>query len=118
MASDGTARYAQMLAAMGAEARLQIFRLLLAAHPDGMVVGEIMKETGISPSTLSHHLDKLRNESLVTVQRQGTFLRYRVNTPAVRELLAFFYSECCTRNPVIDLQELVATEAEPTHGCQ
>ncbi len=96
------ARYAQMLAALGAEPRLRIFRLLLAAHPDGQVVGEILDQTGISPSTLSHHLDKLRNERLVTVQRQGTYLRYRVSTPAVRELVSFFYAECCTRNQVID----------------
>lgn len=102
------ARYARMLGALGAVPRLRIFRLLLAAHPDGLVVGEIMPQAGVSASTLSHHLDKLRNEGLVSVQREGTFLRYRVSAPAVRDLLAFFYAECCSRNRVIDPAELTA----------
>ncbi|MBS0441814.1 MAG: winged helix-turn-helix transcriptional regulator, partial [Proteobacteria bacterium] len=66
------ARFARMLAAMGTEPRLAIVRLLLSAHPEGLVVGEIAAELGMAASTLSHHLDKLRNEGLVTVQREGT----------------------------------------------
>jgi ArsR family transcriptional regulator, arsenate/arsenite/antimonite-responsive transcriptional repressor len=92
------ASYADMLAAMGSEARLRIMRLLLSAHPDGMVVGDIGAELEVPPSTLSHHLDKLRNEELVSVQREGTFLRYRANTNAIEDLLGFLYAECCTRN--------------------
>ena len=106
--SDQVARYSDMLAAMGAEPRLRIVRMLLAAHPEGMVVGEIMKALAISPSTLSHHLDKLKNEDLVTVERQQTFLRYRVNVDALRDLLGFFYEECCGRNAVIDLQDVLS----------
>ena len=93
------ARYADMLSALGAEPRLRIMRLLLCAHPDGMVVGDILKELGITASNLSHHLEKLKNEELVTVRRDGTFLWYSANAAALRELLAFLYSECCTRNP-------------------
>src|SRR6266545_1162480 len=93
--AEPVARYARMLAALGAEPRLRIFRLLVAAHPAGLVVAEIITRTGLAASTLSHHLDRLKNEGLVTVQRQGTYLRYRVNAPAVRELLSFFYAECC-----------------------
>ena len=107
-AEEPVARYARMLAALGAEARLRIFRLLLAAHPGGLVVGEIMPQAGVSASTLSHHLDKLRNEGLVSVQREGTFLRYRISATAVRELLGFFYAECCSRNRVVDPAELSA----------
>jgi ArsR family transcriptional regulator, arsenate/arsenite/antimonite-responsive transcriptional repressor len=92
------ARFADMLAAMGAEARLRIVRLLLTAHPEGLVAGEIQTELGIAPSTLSHHLEKLKNEDLVTVRREGTFLRYTANTEALQELLTFLYAECCTRN--------------------
>ena len=66
-------RYADMFSAMGAEARLRIVRLLLAAHPGGMVVNEIGEELEIANSTLSHHLDKLKNEDLVEVRREGTF---------------------------------------------
>ena len=96
-----TATYADMFAALGAEPRLRILRALLAAHPDGMVVGEIQSELGIAASTLSHHLDKLKNEDLVTVRRESTFLRYTANTAALEELLGFLYAECCTRNKAI-----------------
>ena len=99
--ADQTTRFAGMLAAMGTEPRLRIIRLLLSAHPDGLVVGEIQSELGISPSTLSHHLEKLKNEELLSVQRESTFLRYRANTEALQQLLAFLYSECCTRNKAI-----------------
>jgi len=95
-------RYADMLAALGTETRLRIVRLLLSAHPQGMVVGEIGAELGIAPSTLSHHLDKLKNEDLVQVRRESTFLRYTANTKALREVLAFLYAECCTRNNAIN----------------
>jgi len=53
-------RYADMFAAMGTESRLRIMQLLLSAHPDGMVVGEIQDELDISASNLSHHLEKLK----------------------------------------------------------
>src|SRR5215470_6446601 len=91
-------RYADMFTAMGTEPRLRIMRLLLSAHPDGMVVGDIQSELDIPNSTLSHHLDKLKNEELVTVRREGTYLYYSANTEALQELLSFLYSECCTRN--------------------
>jgi len=85
-------KYADMFSAIGAEPRLSIMQLLLSAHPEGMVVNEIQAELGIPNSTLSHHLDKLRNEGLINVQRESTFLRYTANTGALRELLQFLYS--------------------------
>ena len=91
-------RYADMFAALGAEPRLRIVRLLLSAHPDGMVVDEIQAETGVAGSTLSHHLEKLKNDELVTAEREKAFIRYRANTDALEELLGFLYAECCTRN--------------------
>jgi ArsR family transcriptional regulator len=107
---ESISKYADMLAAMGAEPRLRIMRLLLSTHPKGMVVGEIMAALATSPSTLSHHLDKLKNERLVTVERHGTFLRFRANVPVLRDLLQFFCAECCTRNAVIDLRELMSCD--------
>jgi len=101
------ASYAAMLAAMGSEARLRIMRLLLSAHPDGMVVGDIGTELEVPPSTLSHHLDKLRNEGLVNVQREGTFLRCSANTRAIEDLLGFLYAECCTRNKAARPRKIV-----------
>jgi len=100
-------RYADMFSAMGAEPRLRILRLLLSAHPDGLVVNEIGDELEIANSTLSHHLDKLKNEELVEVRREGTFLRYSANTRALAELLGFLYAECCTRNKVVEPQRIV-----------
>jgi DNA-binding transcriptional ArsR family regulator len=94
-------KFADMFSAMGTEARLRILRLLLSAHPDGLVVGEVAEELDIPASTLSHHLDKLKNENLVRVQREGTFLRYTANTDALQELLGFLYAECCTRNKAV-----------------
>jgi DNA-binding transcriptional ArsR family regulator len=95
-------RFADMFSALGAGPRLRIMRLLLSAHPDGMVVGEIITELGVTASTLSHHLDKLKNEGLVKVQRESTFLRYSANADALQELLGFLYAECCTRNKAIE----------------
>ena len=100
-------RFADMFTAMGTEPRLRIMQLLLAAHPEGLVVGEIISELGFSASTLSHHLDKLKNEDLVTVSREGTYLRYKANTEALQELLTFLYAECCTRNKAVKPEKIV-----------
>src|SRR3954447_10450238 len=105
--SDRVEQYADMFSAMGTEARLRIMQLLLKAHPEGMVVNEIQAELEIPNSTLSHHLDKLRNEGLINVRRESTFLRYTANTEALRELLQFLYAECCTRNQAVKPQEIV-----------
>jgi ArsR family transcriptional regulator, arsenate/arsenite/antimonite-responsive transcriptional repressor len=94
-------KYADMLSAMGAEPRLRVMRLLLSAHPDGLVVGQIGKELGIPGSTLSHHLEKLKHEGLVRVRREGTFLRYSANAKVLRELLGFLYAECCSRSKAV-----------------
>jgi len=105
--AEQVVRYADMFTAMGTEPRLRIMRLLLSAHPDGMVVGDIQSELDIPNSTLSHHLDKLKNEELVTVRREGTYLYYSANTEALRELLSFLYSECCTRNKAIRPESII-----------
>jgi ArsR family transcriptional regulator, arsenate/arsenite/antimonite-responsive transcriptional repressor len=100
-------RYADMFSAMGTEPRLRIMRLLLSAHPQGMIAGEVSAELDIPASTLSHHLDKLKNEDLVKVRRESTFLWYSANTDALRELLGFLYAECCTRNKAIEPKAIV-----------
>src|SRR3984957_4069613 len=104
---DKIVKYADMFSAIGTEARLRIMQLLLAAHPDGLVVGEIQEELEIPNSTLSHHLDKLRNEGLVNVRRESTFLHYTANTEALQELLQFLYAECCTRNKAVKPEQIV-----------
>ena len=104
--TERVAKFADMFSAMGTEPRLRIMQLLLTAHPEGLVVSEIQEELDIPNSTLSHHLDKLRTEGLVEVQREGTFLRYTANTTALQELLQFLYAECCTRNKAVEPQRI------------
>ena len=105
--SEQVSKFADMFSAMGTEPRLRIMQLLLAAHPDGLVVGEIQSELDIPNSTLSHHLDKLRNEGLVLVNRESTFLRYSANTEALQEVLQFLYAECCTRNKALSPRDVI-----------
>ena len=101
------ARYADMFSAMGTQPRLRIMQLLLSAHPEGLVVGDIQEELDIPNSTLSHHLEKLKSEGLVNVRRESTFLRYSANTEVLQELLRFLYAECCTRNKALKPEEIV-----------
>src|SRR6202161_4085753 len=105
--AEQVAKYADMFTAMGTEPRLRIMQLLLSAHPDGLVVGEIQTELGIPNSTLSHHLEKLKNEDLVNVRRESTFLWYTANADALQQLLGFLYAECCTRNKAVKPEAFV-----------
>jgi DNA-binding transcriptional ArsR family regulator len=105
--AEQVAKYADMFTAMGTEPRLRIMQLLLSAHPDGLVVGEIQSELDIPNSTLSHHLDKLKSEDLVKVRRDSTFLWYTANADALQELLGFLYAECCTRNKAIEPKAII-----------
>jgi ArsR family transcriptional regulator, arsenate/arsenite/antimonite-responsive transcriptional repressor len=100
-------KYADMFSAMGTEARLRIMQLLLSAHPEGLVVGDIQDELDIPGSTLSHHLDKLKAEGLVNVRRESTFLHYTANTEALQEILQFLYAECCTRNKALKADSII-----------
>lgn len=106
-AAEQVAKYADMFTAMGTEPRLRIMQLLLSAHPEGLVVGDIQTELGIPNSTLSHHLEKLKNEELVKVRRESTFLWYTANTEALEELLGFLYAECCTRNKAVKPESIL-----------
>jgi DNA-binding transcriptional ArsR family regulator len=105
--AEQVAKYADMFSAIGTEPRLRIMQLLLSAHPEGLVVGEIQEELDVPNSTLSHHLDKLKAEDLVHVQRESTFLRYTANTEALQELLQFLYAECCTRNKAVKPEQVI-----------
>ena len=104
---ERVAKYADMFSAMGTEPRQRIMQLHLSAHPEGLVVGEIQEELEIPNSTLSHHLDKLKAEGLVQVERESTFLHYTANTEALQELLQFLYAECCTRNKAVKPDQII-----------
>jgi ArsR family transcriptional regulator, arsenate/arsenite/antimonite-responsive transcriptional repressor len=101
------ARVADRFAALGNEARLRIMRLLLAAHPVGMVVGDIQAELRMPGSTLSHHLERLKQQDLVEARRESTFLRYTARTEVLQQLLDFLYAECCTRSGAIPAGDIV-----------
>src|SRR5258707_9548679 len=105
--AECVAKYADQFSAMGTEPRLRIMQLLLSAHPEGLVVGEIQEDLEIPNSTLSHHLDKLKSEDLVHVRRESTFLRYTANTEALQELLQFLYAECCTNNKALKPESII-----------
>ncbi len=87
--------FAARFAALGHVNRVEILRHLRTAHPDGLVVGEIQGLLGIPASTLSHHLEALRQEGLVVQEREGRFLRYRAGTEALNAVLGYLYAECC-----------------------
>ena len=97
---------ADRFAALGAQPRLLILRMLLAAHPEGMNAGDLQKELDIPGSTLSHHLEKLKNEDLVTVRRDRQFLWYAANTEVLTGLIAFLYAECCSRTGAVKARTL------------
>jgi len=101
------ARTAERFAALGAEPRLQIVRLLLSAHPAGMVAGDIQQELEIPASTLSHHLERLKQVGLVQARREGTFLWYTASTDSLREILRFLYEECCTRSRAVPAESII-----------
>jgi len=108
IANRDVVRYANMLSAMGTEQRLRIMRLLLSAHPQGIIVGDVQSQLGIANSTLSHHLEKLRNVGLVNVRRDRQFLWYAANTGALQDLLAFLFAECCSRNKTIKPETIIS----------
>lgn len=91
-----------MLAALGSEPRVTIVRLPLTTHPHGLVVGDIATELGMPSSTLSNHLGKLKNEALVNVQREETFLRDPTNAAALDHPLRFLCAECSAGNKAVE----------------
>ena len=86
------------LSALAQENRLEVFRLLVRAGPEGMPAGEIAEELGLSPNNLSFHLDKLRAAELVFVRREGRFMIYTTRYESMNALLEYLTENCCTRS--------------------
>ena len=95
LAAMDTAAVAAALSALGHEARLDVFRLLVRAGAPGLSVGEIGAHTGLAPSTLAHHLGALVAAGLVVQRRQGRTVVNRVDFERMRGVLAFVAAECC-----------------------
>jgi DNA-binding transcriptional ArsR family regulator len=90
-----TSPNARALAALGHDARLSIFRLLVTAGDDGLRVSDIGEHLGFAPSTLAHHLSTLVDAGLVLQDKQGREVFNRVDFPAMHRLVGFLTSECC-----------------------
>lgn len=91
--NDQTA--ATALAALGHEARLKVYRLLVRAGPDGLRVGEIGEVLAIPPSTLKHHLVQLVGAGLITQEKQGREIINRAAFDSMHRLLSYIHDDCC-----------------------
>lgn len=83
------------LAALAQDNRLDVFRLLVQAGPDGMPAGAVAAKVGLAPSALTFHFDRLRDAGLVTVRRDGRSMIYAARFEAMNGLLAFLTENCC-----------------------
>ena len=103
---------AAAFAALGQSTRLRIVRLLLSADPQGLPAGEIQKELDIAAATLSHHLDKLRQVGIIRAEKDRQWIWYSAQSEVLKQLIAFLFEECCTRNQVVDFNglELITLE--------
>lgn len=94
-----TSDAAKIFEALSSDLRLDIFRLLVRNAPNGMVAGEISSQLDIPSTNLSFHLKAVVHSGLVSVEREGRFMRYRANIPLMLDVIAYLTSECCSGNP-------------------
>ncbi|SHH42259.1 transcriptional regulator, ArsR family [Cognatiyoonia sediminum] len=87
--------HARALAALGHDARLAIFRLLVRFGPDGLRVGDIGEHLDMAPSTLAHHLSTLVDAGLVVQDKVGREVFNKADFDAATRLAQFITSECC-----------------------
>ena len=92
---DRTDITARALAALGHEARLRVYRLLVRAGEDGLIVGDIASHTGLPLSTLAHHLRQLVSAGLVVQEKRGREVVNRADFAAMNRTVAFLTEECC-----------------------
>jgi DNA-binding transcriptional ArsR family regulator len=87
------------LAALAQDNRLEVFRLLVQAGPEGMPAGQVAEALGLAPNTLTFHFDRLRSAGLVTVRREGRSMIYAAQYDAMNALLGFLTDNCCQGAP-------------------
>lgn len=103
------------LAALGQSTRLEIFRLLIGAEPDGMPAGAIAETIDCPHNTLSSHLSILARSGLVRGRRDGRSIIYRADVDGIRTLIGFLVTDCCDGHPELcDLQDAIS---EAKCGC-
>lgn len=94
------------LSALAQHSRLQIFRALVVAGPQGLTPGVLGENLGLAPTALSFHLKELVHAGLVDVERQGRYLIYRTQTEAMNDLLNFLTDNCCAGTSCLDIQQV------------
>ena len=87
--------YVEALAALAQESRLQVYRLLVQAGPEGIAASELAERLGIPPNTLSFHLKTLSHAGLVVARPEGRFIYYSANYEQMNVLLGFLTENCC-----------------------
>jgi ArsR family transcriptional regulator len=87
------------LAALAQDNRLEVFRLLVGAGPEGMAAGAVAETLGLAPNTLTFHFDRLRMAGLVTVRRDGRSMIYAAHYEAMNALLGYLTENCCRGAP-------------------
>ncbi len=87
------------LAALGQETRLDVFRLLVKAGPDGLPAGEVAVRLGVVQNTASAHLKVLAQSGMIRAEREGRIIRYSADMTGFRDLLAFLMEDCCNGKP-------------------
>jgi ArsR family transcriptional regulator, arsenate/arsenite/antimonite-responsive transcriptional repressor len=83
------------LAALAQDNRLDVFRLLVQAGPEGMSAGAVATALDLAPNTLTFHFDRLRTAGLVAVKREGRSMIYATRFDTMNELLGFLTENCC-----------------------
>lgn len=96
---------ALMLAAIGHPTRLQVFRHLVQAGPQGLPAGELARELDTPPSSLNFHLRALERNSLVESRQDGRFVIYAARFESMSQLLAFLTDNCCGGNPCLPVRD-------------
>lgn len=94
-----TIEAATIFEALSSGLRLELFRLLVKNAPDGLVAGDIARLLNVPSTNLSFHLKAVVHSGLVTVEKEGRFMRYRANIPLMLDMIAYLTSECCSGRP-------------------
>lgn len=90
---------AHTLSALAQPSRLEVFRLLVRCGSDGMPAGNISEQLGIPKPTLSFHLKELNQAGLVSSERNGRSINYRLNVTGMKDLMTFLTEDCCQGRP-------------------
>lgn len=86
------------LGALAHEHRLAIYRLLVKQGPEGLPAGVVGNRIGLTPSSLTFHLQALQRAGLIKQARSGRQLFYSADFPAMNELVAYLTDECCVES--------------------